>query len=102
MREVSGGYSECWASLIPRSRSSVWQPPMTSALHERTKDSSAGRGRRHLKPAGGARFTAGEAADGIRTHDLLHGKQNVGPRASHESPAKQTVCVSIQSLGSGE
>jgi hypothetical protein len=29
------------------------------------------------------------AADGIRTHDLLHGKRNLGSRASHESPAKR-------------
>ena len=28
-------------------------------------------------------------ADGIRTHDLLHGKQNVRSRASHESPGKE-------------
>ena len=30
-----------------------------------------------------------EAADGIRTHDLLHGKQNVRSRASQESPGKE-------------
>ena len=30
-----------------------------------------------------------EAAEGIRTLDLLHGKQNVRFRASQESPAKQ-------------
>ena len=30
-----------------------------------------------------------EAADGIRTHDLLHGKRNVGSRASQESAAKR-------------
>jgi hypothetical protein len=29
-----------------------------------------------------------EAADGIRTHDLLHGKQNLESQASQESPAK--------------
>jgi hypothetical protein len=29
-----------------------------------------------------------EAADGIRTHDLLHGKQNVGEEPGHKLPAK--------------
>jgi hypothetical protein len=29
------------------------------------------------------------AADGIRTHDLLHGKQNMRPRAAQESPGKE-------------
>jgi hypothetical protein len=29
-----------------------------------------------------------EAADGIRTHDLLHGKQNVGEEPGHKPPAK--------------
>jgi hypothetical protein len=28
------------------------------------------------------------AADGIRTHDLLHGKQNVGEEPGHKLPAK--------------
>jgi hypothetical protein len=29
-----------------------------------------------------------KAAEGIRTLDLLHGKQNLRSRPSHESPAK--------------
>jgi hypothetical protein len=31
-----------------------------------------------------------KAADGIRTHDLLHGKRNVRSRASQERPAKHS------------
>ena len=30
-----------------------------------------------------------EAADGIRTHDLLHGKQNMGEGAAHNLPANR-------------
>jgi hypothetical protein len=34
-------------------------------------------------------LTFSEAAEGIRTLDLLHGKQNVRSRASQESPGKE-------------
>jgi hypothetical protein len=34
-----------------------------------------------------------EAADGIRTHDLLHGKQNLRRRFHMKYVCKQSVCA---------
>jgi hypothetical protein len=39
------------------------------------------------------------AADGIRTHDLLHGKQKVGEGSSHKLPANALLHAGVRHAG---
>jgi integrase len=112
------------AIRIPRVKTDASERvvPMVAALHEillanRAERPSAGRGVSGLKPesaekppkrTGLATARSAEktrkgraflrAADGIRTHDLLHGKQNAGEGSRPQVACKHDVTPNCGSL----